>query len=103
MPKLRSMQESLENHIHICHDVPKYSAAADLKDPLEIRELLLQKKDTWQSEGVKNLLERLKEMPLESIKERLREANSLTAGCEAGYTFQFGGGMKMEKAELKYV
>jgi hypothetical protein len=72
-------------------------------DLLKIRELLLQKKDAWQSEGVRNLLERLKEMPLESIKERLREANSLTTGCEAGYTFQFGGGMKMEKAELNFV
>lgn len=72
-------------------------------DLIKIRELLLQKMDAWQSEGVKNLLERLKEMPLESIKERLREANSLTAGCEAGYTFQFGGGMKMEKAELNFI
>ncbi|MBP3595022.1 MAG: hypothetical protein J6J44_10870 [Lachnospiraceae bacterium] len=72
-------------------------------DLIKIRELLLQKKDAWQSEGVQNLLERLKEMPLESIKKRLREANSLTIGCEAGYTFQFGGGMKMEKAELNFI
>lgn len=72
-------------------------------DLIKIRELLLQKKDAWQSEGVKNLLERLKEMPLERIKERLREANSLITGCEAGYTFQFGGGMKMEKAELNFL
>lgn len=73
------------------------------KDLIKIRALLLQKKDAWQSEGVKNLLERLKEMPLESINERLREANSLITGCEAGYTFQFGGGLKMEKAVLNFL
>lgn len=72
-------------------------------DLIKIRALLLQKKDAWQSEGIKNLLERLRDMPLESIKERLREANSLITGCEAGYTFQFGGGMKMEKAELNFL
>ena len=73
------------------------------EDLIKIRELLLQKKDYWQSEGVKNLLERLKDMPLERINERLREANALSAGCEAGFTFQFGGGMKMEKAELNFI
>lgn len=72
-------------------------------DLIKIRELLLQRQDYWQSEGVRNLLNRLKEMPLERIKERLREANSLITGCEAGYTFQFGGGMKMEKAVLNFL
>jgi len=72
-------------------------------DLLKIRDLLLQKKDNWQSEGIQNLLLQLKEQPLESIKERLREANSLITGCEAGYTFQFGGGMKIEKAELNFL
>ncbi len=72
-------------------------------DLIKIRELLEQKKDYWQSEGVKELLARLKGMPLERIKERLREANSLTTGCEAGFTFRFGGGMKMETAELNYI
>ena len=72
-------------------------------DLIKLRELLLQKKDAWQSEGVRNLLAMLRTTPLDSIKERLREANSLTTGCEAGYTFQFGGGMKMEKAELNFI
>ena len=72
-------------------------------DLIKVRELLLQKKDIWQSEGIRNLLERLQDMPLESIKERLREANSLITGCEAGYTFQFGGGLKMERAELNFL
>ena len=72
-------------------------------DLIKIRALLLQKKDAWKSEGIINLLERLKDMPLESIKERLREANSLITGCEAGYTFQFGGGLKMEQAVLNFL
>ena len=70
---------------------------------LKIRALLLQKQDNWQSEGMKALTERLKEMPLESIRERLSEADSLITGCEAGYTFQFGGGLKMEQAVLNYL
>lgn len=70
---------------------------------LKIRELLLQKQENWQSEGVKNFLERLKELPLESINERLKEADSLITGYEAGYTFQFGGGLKIDKAVLNYL
>ena len=70
---------------------------------LKIREILLNKQDDWQSEGVRGLLERLKEMPLEPIKERLKEADALITGCEAGYTFQFGGGLKMEQAVLNYL
>ncbi len=73
------------------------------KDLMKIRELLLQKKDNWQSEGIQNLCERLRDMPLERIMERLTEANSLITGCDAGYTFQFGGGLKMEKAVLNYL
>jgi len=72
-------------------------------DLLKIREILIQRQEAWQSEGVKALLERLKELPLESINERLREAESLSTGCIAGYTFQFGGGLKMESAVLNYL
>ena len=72
-------------------------------DLIKIREILLQKQEEWQSEGIKALLERLKEMPLESINERLREAESLSTGCLAGYTFRFGGGLKMESAVLNYL
>ena len=72
-------------------------------DLIKIREILLQKQEEWQSEGIKALLERLKEMPLESINERLREAESLSTGCFSGYTFQFGGGLKMESAVLNYL
>jgi len=72
-------------------------------DLIKIHALLLQKQYEWQAEGIKNLLDRLREIPLESIRERLREANSLITGCEAGYTFQFGGGLKMEKAVLNFL
>jgi len=73
------------------------------EDLLKIRELLQQKEGIWQSEGMNALLERLKELPLESIRERLKEADSLITGCEAGYTFQFGGGMKIDSAVLNYL
>lgn len=73
------------------------------EDLLKIRELLIQKQGEWQSEGVNALLERLKELPLESINRRLQEADSLITGCEAGYTFQFGGGLKIEHAVLNYL
>lgn len=72
-------------------------------DLIKIRDILIQKQEEWQSEGIKTLLDRLKEMPLESISERLREAESLSTGCLAGYTFQFGGGLKMESAVLNYL
>ena len=70
---------------------------------LNIREILIKKQDSWQSEGVQGFLERLKKMPLEGILERLKEADSLITGCEAGYTFQFGGGLKMESAVLNFL
>ena len=70
---------------------------------LNVREILLQKQENWQSEGIRNFLERLKELPLESINERLKEADSLITGCEAGYTFQVGGGLKMERAVLNFL
>lgn len=70
---------------------------------LKIRAILLQKQENWQSEGVQALLQRLKDLPLESINERLKEADSLITGCEAGYTFQFGGGLKIDNAVLNYL
>ena len=53
--------------------------------------------------GVKQFLTRLEELPLEEIFQRLKEAESLITGWEAGYTFQFGGGLKIEQAELNYL
>lgn len=70
---------------------------------LKLQELLTQKQDSWQSEGIKNLLQRLKELPLEEINERLKETASLITGCEAEYTFQFGGGLKIDQAVLNYL
>lgn len=73
------------------------------KELLTIQEILLRKKESWQSEGVKNLLERLLAMPLEEILQRLKETEALITGFEAGYTFEFGGGLKMTRAELNYL
>ena len=70
---------------------------------MKIRELLLLKQEVWQSEGIRALLDRLREIPMQRIHEYIKEADSLITGCEAGYTFQFGGGLKMEKAVLNYL
>ncbi len=70
---------------------------------LNINDILQKKKESWQSEGVRNFQERLKGLPLESINERLKEADSLITGWEAEYTFRFGGGLKMEEAELNFL
>ena len=70
---------------------------------LKIKEILTKQKEKWMSCGVKNLLTRLEELPLESIFQRLKEAETLITGWEAGYTFQFGGGLKIEQAELNYL
>lgn len=68
-----------------------------------IRALLEEKQESWQSQGVAGLLKRLKEQPIEEIRERIKEAESFISGCEAGYTFQFGGGLKLESAVLNYL
>ncbi len=71
---------------------------------IKIRGLLQQKQEDWKSEGVQALLMRLENLPLDTVCERLREADSLiTDSCEAGYTFQFGGGLKMVQAVLNYL
>jgi len=70
---------------------------------LKIREVLAKQKEKWLSCGVKQFLTRLEELPLEEIFQRLKEAEALITGWEAGYTFQFGGGLKIEQAELNYL
>jgi len=67
---------------------------------LEIERLLQQKRENWTSEGVSALLDRLNELPLVQIKGKLLEADALVTGSSASYTFQFGGGLKMESAKL---
>lgn len=70
------------------------------KELLLVEELLGRKRENWKSDGVKALLLRLNEMPLAAIDEKLSEAEALVSGCEASYTFRFGGGLKMVEAEL---
>ncbi len=70
---------------------------------LTIYAILQGKQEKWQAEGIRNLLERLNGIPLADIQERLREAEALITGWEAEYTFRFGGGLKMEEAELNFL
>lgn len=70
---------------------------------LHIRKLLAERQEGWQSQGIKGLLKRLEEQQLQKIQEKLWEAEALITGCEAGYTFQFGGGLKLENAVLNYL
>jgi len=70
---------------------------------LLIAELLGRRRDDWTSEGVTALLARLDAMPLTEIRNKLEQADALVTGCEAGYTFRFGGGLKMEEAELNFL
>ncbi len=67
---------------------------------LLITELLCRWREELKSEGVQALIARLTELPLATIQEKLSEADALVTGCEASYTFRFGGGLKMEEAQL---
>ena len=58
--------------------------------------------DRMQSEGLKNLLARLRAQPLEEIGTKLKEMEFFVSGGEIGCTVQFGGGMKMDQVRVNY-
>lgn len=69
---------------------------------LDICKLLQEKADALKSEGLHSLLGRMQEKPLKEIYDKLVELEALLTGCEAGYTLEFGGGLKLERAVLNY-
>ncbi len=67
-----------------------------------LQKLLEEYADRMQSEGLKNLLVRLKAKPLEEIGTKLKEMEFFVSGGEIGCTVQFGGGMKMDQVLVNY-
>lgn len=64
--------------------------------------LLRENKERLNSDGLQNLLLRLEKEPLEKIQERLQDMDFFVSGGEVGYTFQFGGGLKIDRAVVNY-
>lgn len=69
---------------------------------LFICNLLGKYKDKLHSEGLKGLYSRLSSLPLLEIKEKLEDMDFFVSGGEIGYTFQFGGGLKIDNAYINY-
>lgn len=69
---------------------------------IRLRTLLSRNIDMLNSEGLKALYERLKALPLGDILDRLHDMDFYTTGGELHYTFQFGGGLKIENAIFNY-
>lgn len=69
---------------------------------IRLRTLLNRNADLLTSEGLKNLLQRLDNMPLKDILDRIHDMNFYSTGGELHYTFQFGGGLKIKNAIFNY-
>lgn len=69
---------------------------------LFIRSLLAENREKLHSEGLQALLARMEAEPLDKISEKLQELDFFVAGGEIGYTFQFGGGLKIGNAVVNY-
>ncbi len=72
------------------------------EDLLLIRDLLAENRESLHSEGLLSLLGRLEKEPLDDIKAKLLELDFFVTGGEVGYTFQFGGGLKIDHAVVNY-
>jgi len=72
------------------------------EDLLLIRNLLAENREKLHSEGLQNLLARLEQEPLEIISRKLQELDFFVVGGEVGYTFQFGGGLKIDRVAVNY-
>ncbi len=69
---------------------------------LFICQLLEKYNGKLKSEGLKGLYTRLCSLPLKEIKEKLEDMDFFVSGGEIGYTFQFGGGLKIDNASVNY-
>lgn len=72
------------------------------KDLLFIFRLLCDNREKLESEGLKSLLYRLGEEPLEEIQDKTRDMDFFVSGGETSYTFSFGGGFKISSATVNY-
>lgn len=71
-------------------------------DLIFLHSLLNKNKAALESEGLRSLMERLDNMPLQQIKEKINDMDFFISGGETGYTFQFSGGLKIGKAVVNY-
>lgn len=69
---------------------------------LFICQLLEKYNGKLESEGLQGLYKRLCCLPLEEIKKKLEDMDFFISGGEIGYTFQFGGGLKIDNASVNY-
>lgn len=72
------------------------------EDLLLIRNLLAENREKLHSDGLQGLLGRLEKEPLEAVSQKLKELDFFVVGGEIGYTFQFGGGLKIDHAIVNY-
>ncbi|MBQ9701006.1 MAG: hypothetical protein IJV71_10360 [Lachnospiraceae bacterium] len=66
----------------------------------KLRTILRVNEGIYASEGLKSLLARLDTLSLEQINIKIQEMEAFLAGASMGYTFQFGGGLKIKDAVL---
>lgn len=69
---------------------------------INLNKLMAEYDGRFQSEGLQNLRDRLKEEPLHEIGEKLQEMEFFVAGGEMGCTVQFGGGLKIDRTVVNY-
>lgn len=71
-------------------------------DLIFLSSLLNKNKAVLESEGLKAFIERLGNVQLQQIKEKIDDMDFFVSGGETGYTFQFAGGLKIGRAVVNY-
>jgi len=71
-------------------------------DLIFLSSLLDKNKSSLKSEGLMALMQRLGSIKLQQIKEKIDDMDFFVSGGGAGYTFQFGGGLKIGRAVVNY-
>ena len=97
---IKNRTKSTRNDGEITETI-KYLGLAQ-EEIIRVRAILRQNEDCLKAQGLKNLLIRLDNMSHERIQMKIKEMDDFLKGCEMGYTFQFGGGLKIQNAVLNY-
>lgn len=69
---------------------------------VKLREILEYYQGRMRSEGLVAFYRRLCDAPVDEILQKLNDMDFFVTGGEIGYTFQFGGGLKISKATVNY-
>ena len=67
-------------------------------DISRLRTILRSNEALFASDGLKTLLSQLDSLAFEHIYIKIQEMEGILAGATMGYTFQFGGGLKIKNA-----